>query len=62
MLVFLVSILFNLNLCGLILDNVEKVKDVLGKWGKMAAEASKKAEDMAGNMWQHCEFVFVSVI
>lgn len=34
-------------------NNVEKVKDVLGKWGKMAAEASKKAEDMAGNMWQH---------
>lgn len=34
-------------------NNVEKVKGVLGKWGKMAAEASKKAEDMAGNMWQH---------
>ncbi|XP_073275270.1 GEM-like protein 1 [Primulina huaijiensis] len=34
-------------------NNLEKVKDVLGKWGKMAAEASKKAEDMAGNMWQH---------
>ncbi|XP_073156664.1 GEM-like protein 1 [Henckelia pumila] len=34
-------------------NNVEKVKDVLGKWGKMAAEATKKAEDMAGNMWQH---------
>uniref|UniRef100_A0A5B6YQM5 Putative GEM-like 1 n=1 Tax=Davidia involucrata TaxID=16924 RepID=A0A5B6YQM5_DAVIN len=29
------------------------VKDVLGKWGKKAAEATKKAEDLAGNMWQH---------
>ncbi|XP_057773377.1 GEM-like protein 1 [Salvia miltiorrhiza] len=34
-------------------NNVEKVKDVLGKWGKKAAEASKKAEDLAGNMWQN---------
>jgi len=32
------------------------VKDVLGKWGKKAAEATKKAEDLAGNMWQHCEY------
>ncbi|CAA3017094.1 Hypothetical predicted protein [Olea europaea subsp. europaea] len=30
-----------------------KIKDVLGKWGKKAAEATKKAEDLAGNMWQH---------
>nr|XP_023922671.1 GEM-like protein 1 isoform X2 [Quercus suber] len=29
------------------------VKNVLGKWGKKAAEATKKAEDLAGNMWQH---------
>lgn len=39
----------------IILDNVEKVKDVLGKWGKKAAEATKKAEDLAGNMWQNRE-------
>ncbi|GAB4844931.1 Cleavage polyadenylation factor subunit fip1 [Ancistrocladus abbreviatus] len=32
---------------------MESVKDVLGKWGKKAAEASKKAENLAGNMWQH---------
>ncbi|GAB4861326.1 Cleavage polyadenylation factor subunit fip1 [Ancistrocladus abbreviatus] len=32
---------------------MESVKDVLGKWGKKAAEATKKAEDLAGNMWQH---------
>uniref|UniRef100_A0A2N9IFS1 GRAM domain-containing protein n=1 Tax=Fagus sylvatica TaxID=28930 RepID=A0A2N9IFS1_FAGSY len=34
-------------------NKMESVKDVLGKWGKKAAEATKKAEDLAGNMWQH---------
>ncbi|KAL6573248.1 Cleavage polyadenylation factor subunit fip1 [Orobanche hederae] len=34
-------------------NNLDKVKDVLGQWGKKAAEATKKAEDLAGNMWQH---------
>uniref|UniRef100_A0A2P2JT66 FH INTERACTING protein 1 n=1 Tax=Rhizophora mucronata TaxID=61149 RepID=A0A2P2JT66_RHIMU len=34
-------------------NKMEAVKDVLGKWGKKAAEATKKAEDLAGNMWQH---------
>ena len=38
-------------------DKMDSVKDVLGKWGKKAAEATKKAEDLAGNMWQHCEFL-----
>ena len=37
------------------LDTMDSVKDVLGKWGKKAAEATKKAEDLAGNMWQHCK-------
>ena len=37
-------------------DKMDSVKDVLGKWGKKAAEATKKAEDLAGNMWQHCKF------
>lgn len=32
---------------------MDSVKDTLGKWGKMAAEASNKAQDLAGNMWQH---------
>lgn len=41
-----------------ILDKVDSVKDVLGKWGKKAAEATKKAEDLAGNMWQHCKSYF----
>ncbi|KAA8538149.1 hypothetical protein F0562_027757 [Nyssa sinensis] len=34
-------------------NKMDTVKDVLGKWGKKAAEATKKAEDLAGNMWQH---------
>ncbi|KAL3634032.1 hypothetical protein CASFOL_021086 [Castilleja foliolosa] len=34
-------------------NNMDKVKDVLGQWGKKAAEATKKAEGLAGNMWQH---------
>ncbi|KAI9107134.1 hypothetical protein K1719_022662 [Acacia pycnantha] len=29
------------------------VKVVLGKWGKKAAEATKKSQDYAGNVWQH---------
>ncbi|ERN02921.1 GEM-like protein 1 [Amborella trichopoda] len=32
---------------------IDAVKDVLGKWGKKAGEATKKAEDLAGNVWQH---------
>ncbi|KAJ7965778.1 GLABRA2 expression modulator-like [Quillaja saponaria] len=34
-------------------NKMDTVKVVLGKWGKKAAEATKKAEDLAGNMWQH---------
>ncbi|XP_062098267.1 GEM-like protein 1 [Humulus lupulus] len=34
-------------------NKMDSVKDVLGKWGKKAAEATKMAEDLAGNMWQH---------
>ncbi|KAH9712801.1 GLABRA2 expression modulator [Citrus sinensis] len=32
---------------------VGSVKDVLGRWGKKVGEATKKAEDLAGNTWQH---------
>ncbi|KAL0432666.1 UNVERIFIED_CONTAM: GEM-like protein 1 [Sesamum latifolium] len=38
---------------------MDKVKDVLGRLGKKAAEAGKKAEDLAGDVWQHCESPFV---
>ncbi|XWS25345.1 hypothetical protein CRYUN_Cryun27aG0061100 [Craigia yunnanensis] len=34
-------------------DKMESVKDVLGKWGKKAAEDTKKAKEIAENMWQH---------
>ncbi|XP_059309426.1 GLABRA2 expression modulator-like [Lycium ferocissimum] len=34
-------------------DTMESVKDVLGRWGKKVGEATKKAEDLAGNTWQH---------
>lgn len=32
---------------------MENVKDVLGRWGKKVGEATRKAEDLAGNTWQH---------
>ncbi|XP_047328241.1 GEM-like protein 1 [Impatiens glandulifera] len=34
-------------------NTMDSVKEVLGKWGKKATEATKKAEDLAENMWQH---------
>ncbi|KAI3442812.1 GRAM domain-containing protein [Psidium guajava] len=34
-------------------NTMDTVRDALGRWGKRAAEATKKAEDLAGNMWQH---------
>ncbi|KAB1214529.1 GLABRA2 expression modulator [Morella rubra] len=34
-------------------DTVSTVRNVLGRWGKKVGEASKKAEDLAGNTWQH---------
>ncbi|XP_039059363.1 GEM-like protein 1 isoform X2 [Hibiscus syriacus] len=34
-------------------SKIDSVKDVLGKWGKKAAEDTKKAKEIAGNMWQH---------
>ncbi|KAG5574574.1 hypothetical protein H5410_054708 [Solanum commersonii] len=36
-------------------NKMENVKDVLGRWGKKVGEATKKAEDIAGNTWQHCK-------
>ncbi|KAK6923343.1 GRAM domain, partial [Dillenia turbinata] len=34
-------------------DTMESVKNVLSRWGKKVGEATKKAEDFAGNTWQH---------
>ncbi|KHN35449.1 GLABRA2 expression modulator [Glycine soja] len=35
------------------METVVTVRNVLGRWGKKAAEATKKAESLAGNTWQH---------
>lgn len=37
-------------------DSMETVKSVFGRWRSAVGEATKKAEDLAGNTWQHCEF------
>ncbi|KAL4558993.1 hypothetical protein LXL04_031123 [Taraxacum kok-saghyz] len=37
-----------------VVQTMDSVKDVLGKWGKKAAEATKKGQDYAGDVWQHC--------
>lgn len=34
---------------------MDSVKDTLGKWGKMAADTTKKAQDLSGNVWQYCK-------
>ncbi|KAK8491793.1 hypothetical protein V6N13_076686 [Hibiscus sabdariffa] len=34
-------------------EKMDVVKDVLGRWGRKVAETTKKAEDLAGNTWQH---------
>ncbi|WOG84482.1 hypothetical protein DCAR_0103665 [Daucus carota subsp. sativus] len=34
-------------------ESVESVRGVLGRWGKKVGEATKKAEVLAGNTWQH---------
>ncbi|KAK3007684.1 hypothetical protein RJ639_013724 [Escallonia herrerae] len=41
--------------CGFVVlsDSMNNVRDVLGRWGKKVGEATRKAEDLAGNTWQH---------
>jgi hypothetical protein len=34
-------------------ETVSSVRDVLGRWGRKVGEATKAAEDLAGNTWQH---------
>ncbi|XVF61539.1 hypothetical protein PTKIN_Ptkin08bG0137700 [Pterospermum kingtungense] len=34
-------------------EKMDVVKDVLGRWGRKVGEATRKAEDLAGNTWQH---------
>ncbi|GAB4848767.1 hypothetical protein Ancab_003494 [Ancistrocladus abbreviatus] len=35
------------------IERMDTVRDVLGRWGRNVREAAKKAEDLAGNTWQH---------
>ncbi|XP_042486783.1 GEM-like protein 1 [Macadamia integrifolia] len=39
-------------------EKMETVRNVLGRWGKKVGETTKRAEDLAGNMWQHCKFLY----
>ncbi|KAK4790405.1 hypothetical protein SAY86_017709 [Trapa natans] len=34
-------------------ESMDTVKNVLGRWGRRVAQTTKKAEDLAGNTWQH---------
>ncbi|KAI3942444.1 hypothetical protein MKW98_013096 [Papaver atlanticum] len=34
-------------------ETMETVRDVVSRWSKRVGEATKKAEDLAGNVWQH---------
>ncbi|KAM1292021.1 hypothetical protein ACFX13_019374 [Malus domestica] len=43
-------------------DSVDTVRNVFGRWRKSVGEATKKAEDLAGNTWQHCEFLLSIII
>ncbi|GJY72236.1 GLABRA2 expression modulator-like protein [Tanacetum coccineum] len=38
---------FNIN------NSMVNIKDTFGRWRKKVGEATKKAEDLAGNTWQH---------
>jgi len=32
----------------------ETVKNALSRWGRKVGEATRKAEDLSRNTWQHC--------
>ncbi|KAB1998398.1 hypothetical protein ES319_D12G086100v1 [Gossypium barbadense] len=34
-------------------ETMDTLRDVLGRWTKKVGEATRKAEDLAGNTWQH---------
>ncbi|KAK8710429.1 hypothetical protein V6N13_145753 [Hibiscus sabdariffa] len=35
------------------IETMDTVKDLLGRWTRKVGEATRKAEDLAGNTWQH---------
>lgn len=37
----------------------EAVKNALSRWGRKVGEATRKAEDLSRNTWQHCGWFFV---
>jgi len=37
-------------------ETMVTVRNVLGRWGRKVGEATRKAESLAGNTWQHCKF------
>ncbi|CAI0474351.1 unnamed protein product [Linum tenue] len=37
-------------------ERVGNVREFLGRFGRRVGEAAKKAETLAGNTWQHCEY------
>lgn len=38
-------------------DTMDTVKVMFGRWVKKATAASKKGQEYAGDMWQHCMFL-----
>jgi hypothetical protein len=38
------------------------VKNALSRWGRKVGEATRKAEDLSRNTWQHCQCFIISVI
>ncbi|KAK7250610.1 hypothetical protein RIF29_33149 [Crotalaria pallida] len=36
-----------------VMETVVSVRDALGRWGRKVGEATRKAESLAGNTWQH---------
>ncbi|XWS45001.1 hypothetical protein CRYUN_Cryun15aG0098200 [Craigia yunnanensis] len=44
---------FNYLFSKLKAEKMDTVRDVLGRWGRKVGEATRKAEDLAGNTWQH---------
>ena len=52
-----IYIRFGLRIDFVFTDTMDSVRGVLGRWGKKVGEATKKAEDLAGNTWQHCKLI-----
>lgn len=49
------------NLVVLFAGAKEAVKNALSRWGRKVGEATRKAEDLSRNTWQHCQCFIISV-